>query len=85
MPDPKLTRNLAISESGFLFLPTTGETFTVNETGRSIMRAMQSGKTEAEIPQLIADEFDVDRSTAERDVRDFLAQLKQHKLLNGDA
>lgn len=84
MPDPKLARNLAISESGFLFLPTTGETFTVNETGRSIMRAMQNGKTEAEIPQLIADEFDIDRTTAERDVRDFMAQLKQHKLLNGD-
>jgi hypothetical protein len=85
MPDSKLTRNLAISESGFLFLPTTGETFTVNETGRLVLQAMQSGKSDAEVLQLIADEFDVDRTLAERDVQDFLAQLKQYKLLNGDA
>ncbi len=85
MSESRLTRNLAISESGFLFLPTTGETFTANETGRAIMQAMQAGKSEAEIVQMFADEFDTDPATAERDLHDFLAQLKQYKLLNGNA
>ena len=85
MSDTKLTRNLAISESGFLFLPTTGETYTVNETGREIMKALQAGKTEAEIIQTLVDEYDTDSATAGHDLHDFLAQLQQYKLLNGAA
>ena len=33
IPSPNLLRNLAVSESGFVFNPSSGHSFSVNETG----------------------------------------------------
>lgn len=76
-----ITPNLAISASGFLFLTSTGETFTTNETGQVILGAMQSGASEDELCDRVMLEFDVDRRSAQCDVQDFLAQLRQFCLL----
>jgi PqqD family protein of HPr-rel-A system len=84
MSDVKLTRNLALSESGFVFLPTTGETFTANETGRMVLAGLQSGKSEAEILQSLHEEFDADPAAIERDVSDFITQLREYRLLSDD-
>jgi hypothetical protein len=78
----KLVRNLALSETGFVFLPSTGETFTVNELGRVVLRELQDGKTEPEIIQALLQDFDSDQPTIERDVTDFLFQLTQFSLLS---
>lgn len=81
MTDAKLSPNLAISESGFLFLPTTGETFTTNGTGRDVLAALQAGKSEQEIVNLLVEQYDADAATAARDVRDFIARLTEYHLI----
>jgi hypothetical protein len=77
----KLISSLAVSESGFVFLPTTGETFTVNEVGRVVLSALQNGKAEDEIAALVAGEYQIDPASFRRDFQDFLMQLKQYQLL----
>ena len=42
--DIMVPKNLAISESGFLFSPSNGESFTLNELGIWIFKLLQSGK-----------------------------------------
>jgi hypothetical protein len=77
----KLLRSIALSESGFVFLPTTGETFTVNEQGRIILQALQSGKSHAEIVQSLVQDYNADIATISRDLEDFITQLRRFQLV----
>jgi hypothetical protein len=73
--------SLAVSESGFLFLGSTGETFTLNAIGKEIFTMLKEGKSGSVIKEAIHSEYDVDEKTLERDVDDFLNQLKSFKLV----
>jgi hypothetical protein len=72
---------LAISETGFLFLSSTGETFTVNELGKRILKALQEGMDQGAIVRIITDEFDVQPEVALRDLLDFAGILKHLRLV----
>jgi PqqD family protein of HPr-rel-A system len=75
-------RQLAISDSGFVFDPTTGHTFTVNPTGALVIAALKDGCEHDEIVQRLRDGFDLDGSEDPvRDVEDFLARLSEHGLV----
>ena len=49
----KVNRNLASSENGFVFNPTTGDSFSINELGVFIINKIKEGKTENEILEAI--------------------------------
>ena len=76
-----ILENLAVSDSGFLFLTTTGETFTLNEQGREIFKLLQQKYTQEEISDKLLEEYDIDKSTFSRDFEDFFAQLKNYGLI----
>ena len=71
-----VTPDLAISETGFLFLSSTGETFTVNELGKHILKSLQQGVSQEAIVHVITEEFDVEPADAQRDFLDFVGLLK---------
>ena len=50
-----IPENIAISESGFLFLAGTGETFTLNQIGKEIFNLIRSKSSEGEIINSIVD------------------------------
>jgi len=70
-------KNLALSDTGFVFDPTTGNTYTLNETALAIVRHLKSDKTKEEIIQSILSEYEVDADEIERDLSDLLIQLKE--------
>ena len=76
-----IPESLAVSDSGFLFLASTGETFTLNAIGREIFKLLQSGDNLQAVQEKISEEYDVDRATLERDLDDFVTQLKFFKLI----
>lgn len=78
----KINENLAISESGFLFNPSTGESFTVNPIGAKIIELMKEGKTEKEITAIIVEQYEVDINTLRKDLHDFTEVLRHHQLLD---
>jgi len=82
MENYKMQNNVAVSENGFLFLPSTGESFTLNEIGRTILEYLKEGITSDEIIKRIADEYDVDKTVAERDFSDFINQLKNFRIVD---
>lgn len=76
----KLKRNIAVSESGFLFDPTTGESYSLNEQGLDILNLMKDRRTEAEIVSFMVDNYDISADDFERYYLDFMGMLRQFKL-----
>jgi PqqD family protein of HPr-rel-A system len=81
MAQYKISGNLAVSENGFLFMPNTGESFTVNETGREIISLLKEGLSEEEIITRMTEKYDVDPETAQRDFDEFITMLRNLKLV----
>ncbi len=75
--DFQALKNLALSDTGFVFDPTTGNTYTLNETALAIVRLLKSDKRKEEIIQSILSEYEVDAEEIERDLSDLLIQLKE--------
>lgn len=74
--------SLAISDNGFIFKPSTGESFTTNELGLIILNLLKEGKSANEIIKEITDEFDVDAISAGRDLYEYLDFLKSESMLD---
>lgn len=74
-------QHLAINKDGFVFDPTSGESFTVNETGLAILGAMVAGTATEDIADILLDAFDVTPAEAQRDLMDFVDQLNTHRLI----
>ena len=77
-----LKKNIAVSESGFVFNPTTGDSFSLNSVGTEILRLMKDGKSENDIKNTIRAWYDIDEETLDKDYYDFLKMLGQFKLLD---
>lgn len=54
---------------------------TLNELGVFILKLLPEAEDEAHIVDKILDEYDVDRETAEVDVKEFLEKLRQIKII----
>jgi PqqD family protein of HPr-rel-A system len=81
--DATRLRDLAVSESGFVFDPLTGRTFTVNGTGLAILSALKDGRPLESLAQILADDFDVqDGEDVGADVEEFIAQLRQEGVVS---
>ena len=78
----KIMKNIAVSETGFLFNPITGESFSVNPLGVQIIKALQTDKQLEEIKADILDIYDTDEATFEKDFYDFIGMLKHNSLLD---
>ena len=76
----KLKKNIALSDSGFLFNPSTGDSFSINPIGNFIVRLIQEGKDDAVIIQAVLKDYMTDRDTVEKDLYDFKNMLSASKL-----
>jgi hypothetical protein len=74
--------SVAVSDSGFLFLSSTGETFTLNAIGKEMYSMLKEGNGISAIKEKILAEYEVAPTTLERDIDDFLIQLKNFKLVS---
>jgi len=78
-------KDLAISETGFVFDPFSGGTFTVNPTGQVIFKGLRDGLTPDEIVEKLRAEFDDVGHDVLDQVLDFLRVLKSYGWSSGDA
>jgi len=71
---------LAINSEGFIFDPTTGDSFTVNPTGLFIINHLREGKSTDQIAEILAQEFEDTPEEIERDISDFITHLNTYNL-----
>ncbi len=80
----KLKHKLAISDNGFIFDPTTGESFSMNNEAMTILNLLKEGKKENEIKEYFLNEYDVDETTFDRSYLDFISMLRYYNLIEED-
>ena len=79
-----LKRNIAVSESGFVFDPTAGESYSLNEQGIEIINLLKLNKTSEEIALYMTEKYDVGTDDFEKYYFDFVGMLKQFKLIDDE-
>jgi hypothetical protein len=80
--DSTRLRELALSDSGFVFDPLTGHTFTVNLSGQLALRCLKDGLSPEQTARRLVEAFDTEKDTDPiRDVQDFVLQLRDCGLL----
>lgn len=80
----KIKHNIAVSDSGFIFNPDTGESYTVNPIGANIIRQLQAGKAINDITGELQKSYDIDLNTLEKDTEDFIGLLKNFSLIENE-
>lgn len=80
----KIKKNVAISNSGFIFNPDTGESFSANPIGLEMLEMLRNGREYEEIRKDILDKYKSDKDTVEKDYHDFITMLKQYNLIEND-
>ena len=73
--------NIAISENGFVFNPSTGDSFTLNNTGREVLLLIRNGKSISQITEIMIEKYDVDKVILERYLTDFVNELGVNNLM----
>lgn len=76
----KLNKNIAVSESGFIFNPATGDSFSANAVGADIIQMMKEDKKKADIVKAIATKYKIESAAFEKDLEDFYIQLRDNNL-----
>ena len=80
----KIKKNIAISESGYVFNPSSGESFTVNPIGIELVNMIREEKTFEEISKTLLTKYNTDSDTFEKDYHDFIGFLKLYHLLENE-
>ena len=80
----KLKKNIAISESGFVFDPNSGESYSINPIGAEIVALLKQEKPFEELQSTMLNKYDIDTASFERYYHDFLNMLEQYDLIEDD-
>ena len=77
----QINKNIAISDSGFIFNPSSGDSFSSNAIGLEIINYLKADKSTEEIIKCITEKYAVEPSTLEKDIQDFLQTLSTYQLI----
>jgi hypothetical protein len=77
----QINKNIAISDSGFVFNPSTGDSFSTNQVGLEIIRLLKENKSKEELIKELVLKFSTDESTLEKDLGDFFMMLNSYQIL----
>ena len=84
MPDAPNLANLAISQTGFVFDPRSGATYSLNSTAMTVVSGLREGATLAELVARLESSCQAVGERTEADVVDFVQALRREGLVPSD-
>jgi hypothetical protein len=76
----ELRKNLAISDTGFVFDATSGESYSLNPIGLEILTYLKNGLKDEEIKEKMLEKYDVDETSFDLVYFDFIRTLQHFDL-----
>ena len=76
-----IRKNIATSDEGFIFNPATGDSFTTNPLGAEIITLLKEDKKLPDIILAICEKYEVEEAQFEKDLDDFVSQLKESSIM----
>jgi PqqD family protein of HPr-rel-A system len=77
----KLNKKIAISESGFLFDSSSGDSYSLNPIAAEILDLLKKNNGEEEIKKILLEKYDVSDSVLEKHLSEFISSLKNLNIL----
>ena len=77
----QIKENIAISDSGFVFDPSSGDSFSLNPIGLEIFGFLKEQKDLAEISKIMTTNYEIDADSFEKYFYDFIGMLKQFGII----
>jgi len=79
-------KDLAVNESGFVFDPYSGASFSTNATGLQILTALKNGEARTAIAAALHDTFEIveGEEDVDRDIDEFVQLLKRNHVVDSD-
>jgi len=77
----RIKKNIALSDTGFVFNPSTGDSYTINQVGQEILGYLGENKSLEEITSRMTTTYDIDPPSFEKYFFDFISMLRQFELL----
>ncbi len=74
-------KDLAVSETGFVFDPYSGATFSLNASALCLLRGLKEGLAPDELIARLEESFDVTDADLSRDIDEFLELLRYNGVL----
>lgn len=76
-----LRKNIATSEAGFIFNPSTGDSYSANQVAAEILQLLKQGTGAIRIKEILLETYEVEPLRLEKDWDEFINQLKEANLL----
>ena len=70
-----IKKSIALSDSGFVFDPSSGDSFSTNPIVLEIINQLKEGKSVESIKKNLLEKYMIDETTLEKDIYDFINML----------
>ncbi len=79
-----IKKNIALSDTGFVFNPSSGDSFSTNPIGMEIIKMLKEGKSNEDIKSHVLKTYMTDEVSFEKDLYDFMNMLTKMNLMDVD-
>lgn len=80
----KFNNKIAISDTGFIFDPTTGESFSVNPIGLEIIKLIKQAKSIEEIKKYLLDKYEVTEPILSKVLDEYIDTLVHLNIIHNE-
>lgn len=76
-----INKKIAISETGFVFDPVTGDSYSMNPIASEILEMLKKDMKEEEIIKVLYNKYDVNKSVLQKSFDEFINTLVNLKIV----